>query len=195
MKSIVFYGPSGAGKSTLINMLLKDNPHFQLVASHTTRPKRSKEIDGIHYHFVDKDQFQKLISEKKFLEWTLFSNNHYGTSTTSLEKIFQKNPQNVAVLDLDYQGVVSMKTYIKERAKSCENSKQQFIFVYIKPPSTDILRQRLKNSNRNNIELRLKQAEKDLNNVDNDLFDIVIVNDVLKDTYQKLSSKITTNLS
>ncbi|MGL4894468.1 MAG: GTPase, partial [Shewanella sp.] len=73
--------PSGAGKSSLISALLKDKPaDMQVSVSHTTRDPRPGEIDGQHYHFVNREQFKALIADNAFFEWAEVFGNYYGTS-------------------------------------------------------------------------------------------------------------------
>jgi len=85
---LVMSGPSGVGKSTLIQRLFKEFPDkFGFSVSHTTRPARSGEVDGQHYHFVSKDKFQQLLQEKAFIEHAEFSGNFYGTSFETVRKV------------------------------------------------------------------------------------------------------------
>ena len=77
---IVIVAPSGTGKSTLISKLKKEFPFITESVSFTTRPKREGELDGVHYHFISKDEFSKRKEDDEFLEWAKVHSNYYGTS-------------------------------------------------------------------------------------------------------------------
>lgn len=87
-RPIVFCGPSGSGKSTLVSKLMKDFPNkFGFSVSHTTRKPRPGEVDGVHYHFTNKDEMEKAVKDGKFLESATFSGNMYGTSRQAVETL------------------------------------------------------------------------------------------------------------
>ena len=99
---IVVTGPSGAGKGTLIKALeAAAGERIGFCVSHTTRNPRPGEIDGIHYHFVKKEEMEKLISDGKFLEYARVHGNIYGTSIAAMEKVTQQN--KICILDIDVQ--------------------------------------------------------------------------------------------
>ena len=87
---IILSSPSGAGKTTLVKLLSENNKFF-ISISHTTRKPRPNEIDGVDYHFVSKDKFEKLINEKNFYEHAKIFDNYYGTSKNSVNKLHQEN--------------------------------------------------------------------------------------------------------
>ena len=76
---VILSSPSGVGKTTLTKKIQQKYHNFKISVSHTTRSPRSNEIDGIDYHFVSKEKFQKLISENKFYEYAKIFENYYGT--------------------------------------------------------------------------------------------------------------------
>ncbi|KAI6656705.1 hypothetical protein LOD99_16009 [Oopsacas minuta] len=97
---LVISGPSGVGKSTLLQRLLKEYPgQFEFSVSHTTRQKRDKEIDGKHYHFISKEQFQSEIKSNLFIEYTEYAGNLYGTSIKSVELV--RKSGKICILDID----------------------------------------------------------------------------------------------
>lgn len=87
-KPIVISGPSGVGKGTLISMLMKEYPSmFGFSVSHTTRPPRAMEKDGVHYHFIERSAMEKEIEDGKFLEFASVHGNLYGTSVEAVEVV------------------------------------------------------------------------------------------------------------
>ena len=98
----VFSAPSGAGKSTIINSLKKRMDSIGYSVSHTSRKPRGSEEDGVHYHFVEKDSFRRMIRDGQFVEWAEVYGNLYGTSFSSLDE--QTSQGLDVLLDLDHQG-------------------------------------------------------------------------------------------
>lgn len=107
-KPLVISGPSGVGKSTLINKLSADFPNLtKFSVSHTSRQIRPKEIDGVHYHFSNEEFMKAAIQNDEFIEYACFAGNMYGTSYKTVEETMEAG--KVCILDLDLQGVKSMK--------------------------------------------------------------------------------------
>lgn len=163
---LIISGPSGCGKSTLTKALLEEIPHIYFSISTTTRVKREGEIDGVHYHFVDKDQFLQDINAGIFLEWAEVHTNYYGTSLKPVQKALAED--KIVLFDVDVQGHQSIKEYFGDFAKS----------VFITTKTKDILRQRLisrQSDDLQTIEFRLIQAHNEMQHIQN--FDYVIIND------------------
>ena len=93
-KLFVISGSSGVGKGTVIKRLLEKNPDFELSISCTTRNKREGEIDGVHYHFMSKQNFMSAVENGDFLEWAEFSGNYYGTNRKFVEQALNENKKN-----------------------------------------------------------------------------------------------------
>jgi guanylate kinase len=129
---LVLCGPSGAGKSTLLKkMMEKYKQYFGFSVSHTTRSARPGEENGVAYNFVSKEDMQKAIENDEFIEHATFAGNMYGTSKAAVETVIEKGL--ICILDIDVQGVISMK-------KTSFSSN----YVFIMPPSEEILKERLK---------------------------------------------------
>ncbi len=172
--ALIVSGPSGVGKGTLISMLMKEFKNIKFSVSYTTRKPREDEINGVHYFFVSKEEFQKMIEQDKFAEWAQVHGNFYGTPKQEIE---QKLRQGVDVIfDIDVQGARQLRGTLSDGE-----------FVFIMPPSMDELEKRLiKRSSDSHleIEIRLKNAEQEVKQ--SSFFDYIIVNDDLERAYESL---------
>jgi guanylate kinase len=128
---LVLSSPSGAGKSTLSRMLLED-PAVELSISVTTRPKRPGEVDGRHYHFLDKSQFDRMVQNGELLEWAEVFGNFYGTPRAPVDKTLAEGRD--MLFDLDWQGTQQMR----------ERAGKDLVSVFVLPPSVPELERRLK---------------------------------------------------
>jgi guanylate kinase len=168
--------PSGAGKTTLTKLLEKKFSNFTISISHTTRKPRPNETDGKDYFFVNENQFQKLINEDFFLEFSKIFNNHYGTAKKSvLEKI---NKGLNVLFDIDWQGTRQLKKKIKDI---------KLITVFILPPDIQTLKQRLVNrdqSGKQIAEQRMKKFKEELSHWSD--YDYVVVNNDLNACYNEI---------
>ncbi len=163
---LIISGPSGCGKSTLTKALLNDIPDVYFSISTTTRPKRDGEIDGVHYHFVDKEQFLQDIKDNVFLEWAEVHTHFYGTSLKPVETALSQD--KIVLFDVDVQGHSSIKKYFGSFAKS----------LFITTKSKDILRQRLidrQSEDMQMIEYRLEKAYSEMQYLPH--FDYILIND------------------
>ncbi|TLD97301.1 guanylate kinase [Helicobacter jaachi] len=163
---LIISGPSGCGKSTLTKSLLETMPEVYFSISTTTRPIREGERDGVHYHFVSKEQFLQDIKDNVFLEWAEVHTNYYGTSLKPVKQALADD--KIVLFDVDVQGHKSIKEYFGDFAKS----------VFITTKNKDILRQRLSDRQTDDaqtIEFRLIQAHNEMQHIGN--FDYVIIND------------------
>ena len=127
---IVISAPSGAGKTTLCQALKKRLPDLNFSVSHTTRPPRKNEQDGIDYHFISKEKFLEMTDNGEFLEWAKVHDNYYGTARKNIESTLQKGKD--LVLELNVQGVESLRTL-----------KYQGVYIFVLPPSLEELEKRL----------------------------------------------------
>ncbi|MEY9846899.1 guanylate kinase [Streptacidiphilus sp. MAP5-3] len=126
----VLSGPSGVGKSTVVAHMRKAHPEVWLSVSATTRKPRPGERDGVQYHFVDDDQFDKLVANGELLEWAVFAGNRYGTPRQEvLRRLGSGEP---VLLEIDLQG-----------ARQVRESMPEAQLVFLAPPSWDELVRRL----------------------------------------------------
>ncbi|XP_046838813.1 guanylate kinase isoform X2 [Vespa crabro] len=185
--ALVIAGPSGSGKSTLLERLFKEFPNkFGFSISHTTRTPRSGEENGKHYYFTNKEEMQRQIDNGEFLETASYSGNLYGTSKLAVENVQEAG--KICILDIEIEGV-----------KQIKNSTLNPLYVFIKPPSIDVLEQRLKNRKTETDESllrRLTTAKTELEYGEQPgNFDIVIENDNLNKAYEKLREFISSKLN
>ena len=101
-KTFIISGPSGVGKSTVLKELFQDRDDLYFSVSATTRPPRPGEINGVHYHFTDVDEFRKMISEDAFLEYAEYVGNFYGTPKKFVDEAMEQGKD--VVLDIEVQG-------------------------------------------------------------------------------------------
>ena len=127
----VISGPSGVGKSTIVHQLRNKVKDLAYSISYTSREPRGNEVDGVNYHFVDRETFEKMIQEKAFVEWAEVYDALYGTSLEVLQN--QRSQGLDVVLDIDIQGAANVRKHIEEST-----------LIYILPPSLDILGERLR---------------------------------------------------
>lgn len=160
----VVSGASGSGKTSICRKIA-DEFGFYYSVSHTTRPQREKEAQGVDYFFVSVDEFKKLIENDEFLEWAQVYDNYYGTSKRIIQEKLQ---QNIAViLDLDTQGATSIKSIFP-------NS----VTIFIRTPSLQDLEDRLVKRGRDSqeeISKRVNYAKNE--NAKMDQYDYVVLND------------------
>jgi guanylate kinase len=130
---IVLSSPSGAGKSTISRMLMNADPDVSMSVSATTRPMRSGEEDGVHYHFVDDAGFDEMIAAGDFVEWAPVFNHRYGTPKAPV-KAALKTGRDI-LFDIDWQGTQQLQAAMGE----------DLVTIFILPPSMDELEHRLRN--------------------------------------------------
>jgi guanylate kinase len=174
---LVITGPSGVGKGTLIKGLLERVPGLQLAVSATTRKPRAGEVNGVDYHFLSADDFERRVAAGEFVEHAEYAGNRYGTLKSELSR-----PARAVVLEIDVQGARQVREALPE-AK----------LIFIEPPSFEDLERRLArraSDQPEQIERRLAAARDELAAADE--FDHRIVNDDLQRALQELSELAAT---
>jgi guanylate kinase len=173
----VITGPSGVGKGTLIRALLERFPDFRLSVSATTRKPRPGERDGVDYHFLSGEEFQRRLEGGEFLEHAEYAGNRYGTLRSEI-----KRADGPLVLEIEVQGARQVRDALPE-------AKQ----VFIAPPNEKALRARLATRGTDTpeqVERRLETARRELEARDE--FAYVVVNDRLEKAVDELSDLVAT---
>jgi guanylate kinase len=171
----ILSSPSGAGKTTLSRMLLAADPEIKLSVSATTRPPRPGEIDGVHYHFVSPETFDRMVEEDDFYEWAHVFGHRYGTPK-GLIRAALKEGQDF-LFDIDWQG--TQQLYQKDQ--------QDVVRVFILPPSIDELHRRLKGRATDSADViaaRMERARAEISHWDG--YDYVIINDDVNVCFDKV---------
>jgi guanylate kinase len=178
---LILSSPSGAGKTTLTRMLLQSKElDLSLSISVTTRPRRSSEVDGIHYSFISTRQFEAMRDNDELLEWAEVHGNFYGTPREPVERILAQGRD--VLFDIDYQGTQQV------RAKAGQDA----VTIFILPPSLDELQARLERRAEDSPETIAKRLANARNEIRRwTLYDYVLVNDDLQRTFDELVAILT----
>jgi guanylate kinase len=172
----VLSGPSGVGKDSVIELIRARSPWVRLSVSVTTRRKRDYEVDGTHYHFVSRAEFQRMVSAGELLEWAEFAGNLYGTPRAQVEGYLA---QGIPVLlKIDIQGA--------RQVRAAMTGAQ---LVFLAPPSVEELERRLTGRGTEDPDMiarRLQHAHEELEAAKE--FDEVIVNDSIERAADELVS-------
>jgi guanylate kinase len=177
---LVLSSPSGAGKSTIARNLLENDPGLELSVSVTTRARRGSEIDGVHYHFISKREFDRLKDSDELLEWAEVHGNFYGTPREPAEIAMSQGRD--MLFDIDWQGAVQLN----------EKMRADIVSVFILPPSMAELKARLKRRAEDSdatIDKRLNNARVEIEHWRE--YDFVVINDDLDKAYSEVRAIVT----
>jgi guanylate kinase len=177
---LVLSSPSGAGKSTIARNLLEDDKEFELSVSVTTRPRRGSEIDGRHYHFRSRRDFDRMRDDEELLEWAEVHGNFYATPRGPAEKAMAEGRD--MLFDIDWQGAKQLR----------EKMRGDIVSVFILPPSMTELKARLTRRAEDQeavIETRLKNARDEIEHWTE--YDYVVVNDDLDRAFKEVVAIVT----
>ena len=166
-KTVVISAPSGAGKTSIVNFLLSKIPSLSFSVSACSREKRSHEINGKNYYFLDVSKFKSKIDKGDFLEWEeVYPDQYYGTLNSELERIWGENKH--VVFDIDVAGGINVKNKFHSNC----------ISIFIMPPSVGVLEERLSSrgsETKSSINKRINKAELEISKRSD--FDHIVLND------------------
>ncbi len=174
----VVSAPSGAGKTSLVRALVERVPGLSLSVSHTTRRPRPGEEDGVHYHFVDLETFDRMAAAGAFLEHAWVFGHRYGTSRAWVEGRLAEGVD--VILEIDWQGARQVRAALPEA-----------VGVFILPPSLEVLEQRLRGRGQDSEEVirrRLAEAVEEMAHYGE--YDYVVVNEVFEEALADLEAVV-----
>jgi guanylate kinase len=175
----VVSGASGTGKTTLNRRLVSEHPNIEIAVSLTSRPKRSGEVDSVHYHFVSDEVFRRRLQKGDFLEWANVHGNLYGTSRTELKKIADRDHK--AVLEIDVQGFLKAKPHLQRQSKS----------IFIFPPDLRTIWDRLEGRGTDDLLVRWRRFQNARSEIErSDAYEYFVVNDKLDVAYRDLEQVV-----
>ncbi|MCK5235539.1 MAG: guanylate kinase [Deltaproteobacteria bacterium] len=180
----VVSGPSGAGKSTLAKKAVEFFPDLTFSISYTTRKPRAGDVDGVDYHFVSAEEFDKMVESGAFLEYATVHGKSYGTSGVELSKVIDRGGN--VILDIDVQGAALIRN-----ALSTGEHGMDAVFIFVLPPSIEECRERLKkraNLSEDELSKRMKTAVEEIKRAEE--YDFVIVNDGLNEAFCEFQAVI-----
>lgn len=175
----IIAAPSGVGKTSLVRALLQRRDDIAVSVSHTTRPPRPDEVDGVAYHFVDEAEFKALVRQGRFLEYAGVFGHYYGTSRERVRETLATGKS--LILEIDWQGA----RQVAARQPDC-------VSIFILPPDYATLRRRLlgrQHDSAETIELRMRAARDQLARYK--AFDYIVINDEFERALGELGAIIT----
>lgn len=181
-KMFIFTAPSGAGKTTIVRHLLETYDFLDFSVSATTRKKRPHEIDGRDYYFLTPEEFKNKISNDEFIEWEeVYEDQFYGTLKSEVDRVWALG--KTIIFDIEVKGATNIKRLYGDKCKA----------IFIKPPSLQILIQRLKNRKTEteaSLRKRIARVKREMTYADT--FDDILVNDLLEVALKEAEYKVET---
>ena len=175
---VVLSSPSGVGKTTITKKIQQKYHSFKLSVSHTTRPPRSNEVDGVDYHFVSKKTFQSLIDKNEFYEYAKIFDNYYGTLKNKVNETILDND---IIFDIDWQGTKQLSKF----------KNLNLLKIYLIPSSKNELKKRLISRNQNTpkeIEERFNSYAEDIKHWND--YDYIVINENLDVCFKQIENII-----
>jgi len=164
-KLYIFSAASGTGKTSLARALVERDPNIAFSVSHTTRSPRPGEQNGVHYYFVAREEFDRMVAAHEFVEHATVFGNSYGTSKKAIDD--QLHAGKAVILDIDWQGARAIKKW-----------RPDTVGIFLLPPSRTALRERLMNRKQDSeaiIDRRMREATSEMSHFSE--FDYLVVND------------------
>lgn len=184
-KLIIVAAPSGAGKTTIVHHLLRKFPELAFSVSATNRARRNHEIDGKDYYFLSTEDFKRRVTEGAFLEYEeVYDDQFYGTLKSEIERLWELG--KCVIFDVDVKGATSIKKVYPDES----------LTIFIKPPSKEILFERLKNrktETAESLKKRIARVTEELKYEDR--FDKVVVNDDLEHAFLEAETIVSDFIS
>ena len=180
---IILSGPSGSGKDTVLNELVKVMDDVKISISMTTREKRAGEIDGLHYYFVNREYFEKMISENKVLEYAEYANNFYGTPKDPVDEMLSAGKS--VILKIEVQGAEKIRKIYPD-----------VISIFLMPTSMKVLEERLRGRNSEDEEVlqhRLVIAGEEIKRASE--YDYIVINDTVENAVEGIKTIINAEKS
>ncbi len=177
---LVLSSPSGAGKTTISRRLLTAEPGISLSVSATTRPMRPGEVDGVDYHFVDAAEFNLMIDRGEFLEYAKVFGHSYGTPRKAVDDVLATG--NDVLFDIDWQGTQQL----------AQAARDDLVSVFVLPPSTQALEQRLRARAQDSAEVvahRMSKAADEMSHWAE--YDYIIINQDLETSVAQVRAILT----
>lgn len=178
-KTFIVSGPAGVGKSTVLREILNKRDDVYFSVSATTRPPRSGEQDGVHYHFLDVDTFRDWIAREQFLEFAEYVGNFYGTPKRFVDEAMEAGKD--VILDIEIQGAIQVATKRPETVR-----------IFIAPPSWAELERRLTSRGTESpekIQKRLARAQVEFQTAHT--YDYFVINDTVENAVRELEAIMT----
>jgi len=175
---LIVSAPSGAGKTSLIKALMEQDQRVEVSVSHTTRPQRPGEVEGVNYFFISTETFQKMREAGAFFESAEVFGHFYGTSLTQLEARLSDGAD--VILEIDWQGAQQVRQLLPDSA-----------WLFILPPSLEALKSRLQARGQDaddTIEIRMRAARDEMSHWDE--ADYLIINDQFNSALEALQALV-----
>jgi guanylate kinase len=181
-KMFIFTAPSGAGKTTIVRAMLQKYPWLDFSVSATTRARRDHETEGKDYYFMSVEQFKSKMDNREFVEWEeVYADQYYGTLRSEIDRVWSQGKH--IVFDIDVKGAINIKKAYGDRCMA----------IFVKPPSFEVLKQRLVSRNTETEESLRKRIEKVKTELSyENSFDFVLVNDDIEVALTEASHMVET---